>query len=410
MLDPQDASNLTGMDLVLDEHQEMLRESARAFVKINGGPAAFRANLAQEAGFDRGRLEAVAADGWFRLLVSPSRKGLGLGLTELALVMEAAGAGLMTEPIAEMAVSAWAISNGRAATGLGQVLTELMEGKRIVVPAIRDSVLPPEHSSGIISTNEHHGYQLTGKTPAVPVPDLVDDYLVNAETQEGTLVFSVRGHGAGLISKVISRKDGITIGKIDFPGVFLVEEALVAGREQGALIATQIYDRVLIGHVAEMLGVMTGAMELTLDYVRTREQFGKAIGSFQVIQHRMVDDSMALEVTRSLLYQTCKAFDEGRGQRAMVAALKAHASEAVLQIAKSAIQLHGAIGFTDEHDAGLFLKRAMGLSVQYGTSSEHRRRFEHLSGEEPQDSHPSKKTKRRPKKRRRGIFSGMSGS
>ena len=88
------------MDLVLDEHQEMLRESARAFVKINGGPAAFRANLAQEAGFDRGRLEAAAADGWFRLLVSPSRKGLGLGLTELALVMEAAGAGLMTEPIA----------------------------------------------------------------------------------------------------------------------------------------------------------------------------------------------------------------------------------------------------------------------------------------------------------------------
>jgi len=398
------------MDLVLDEHQEMLRESARAFVKINGGPATFRANLAQEAGFDRGRLEAVAADGWFRLLVSPSRRGLGLGLTELALVMEAAGAGLMTEPIAEMAVSAWAISNGRAATGLGQVLTELMEGKRIVIPAIRDSVLPPEHSPGIISTNEHHGYQLTGKTPAVPVPDLVDDYLVNAETQEGTLVFSVRGHGAGLESKVISRKDGITISKIDFPGVFLVEEALVAGREQGAQIATQIYDRVLIGHVAEMLGVMTGAMELTLDYVRTREQFGKAIGSFQVIQHRLVDDSMALEVTRSLLYQTCRAFDEGRGQRAMVAALKAHASEAVLQIAKSAIQLHGAIGFTDEHDAGLFLKRAMGLSVQYGTSSEHRRRFEHLSGEEPQDSHPSKKTKRRPKKRRRGIFSGMSGS
>lgn len=398
------------MDLVLDEHQEMLRDSARAFVKINGGPATFRANLAQEAGFDRGRLEAVAADGWFRLLVSPSRKGLGLGLMELALVMEAAGAGLMTEPIAEMAVSAWAISNGRAATGLGQVLTELMEGKRIVIPAIRDSVLPPEHSPGIISTNEHHGYQLTGETPAVPVPDLVDDYLVNAETQEGTLVFSVRGHGAGLISKVISRKDGITIGKIDFPGVFLVEEALVAGREQGAQIATQIYDRVLIGHVAEMLGVMAGAMELTLDYVRTREQFGKAIGSFQVIQHRIVDDSMALEVTRSLLYQTCRAFDEGRGQRAMVAALKAHASEAVLQIAKSAIQLHGAIGFTDEHDAGLFLKRAMGLSVQYGTSSEHRRRFEHLSGEEQQDSHPSKKTKRRPKKRRRGIFSGMSGS
>ena len=94
----------------------------------------------------------------------------------------------------------------------------------------------------------------------------------------------------------------------------------------------------------------------------------------------------------------------------MVAALKARASEAVLKIAKSAIQLHGAIGFIDERDAGLFFKRAMGLSVQYGTSSEHRRRFEYLSGEESDDSHPSKKTKRRLKRRRRGIFSGMSGS
>ena len=410
MLDLKDASNLKGMDLILHENQKILRESAQVFVKKNGGPAAFRANSAQEVGFDRGRLEAAAADGWFRLLVSPSRKGLGLGLTELALVMEAAGAGLMTEPIAEMAVSAWAISNGRAATGLGQVLIELMEGKRIVIPAIRDSVFPPEHGPGIISTNEHHGYQLTGKTPAVPIPDLVDDYLVNAETQEGTLVFSVTRHGAGLISEVISRTDGITTGKIDFPGVFLVEEALVAGREQGGKIATQIYDRILIGHVAEMLGVMTGAMELTLDYVGTREQFGKAIGSFQGIQHRIADDSMGPKVTRSLLYETCRAFDEGRGRRAMVAALKAHASEAVLKIAKSAIQLHDAIGLADEHDAGLFLKRAMGLSAQYGTSSEHRRRLEYLSGEEPDDAYPSKKTKRRSKKRRRSIFSGMSGS
>jgi len=399
------------MELVLDEQQTLLRESARAFVRRHAGPVPYRGIIEAGTGFDRERLKAAAADGWIGLLVSPGRGGLGLGVTELALVMEAAGEGLMTEPVAELAVAAWAMSAGGAATGLGDVLSQLMAGERLVLPAIHDAQTAEEDDPRIVSTNEHHGYQLTGETPAIAFAAMGDDYLVDASTQDGTLIYAVRQEGGGILCHKETRMDGTEIGRLEFPGVFINEESLVAGREQGARMAAHIYDRILIGHVAEMLGLMQGAMALTLDYVRTREQFGRPIGSFQALQHRLVDDSLALETARSLLYQTCKAFDGRRGQRAMAAALKAQASEAVLQVTKSAIQLHGAIGFTYEHDAGLYLKRAMALSVQYGTAADHRRRFEKLSQESETDERPdgSRRRKRVRKKRRRSVFAGMSG-
>lgn len=403
--------NFTAMELVLSEEQRMLRESARAFVKSTGGPNAYRRLLAQDLSFDRKRLEALGADGWLRILVSPAKGGLGLGLTEFALIMEAAGEGLITEPVAELTVAAWAISTGRAATGLGSTLDKLINGSLVVIPAIRDIETSATQAARILSTNEHHGYQLTGETPIIPYSDQGDIFLIDAATQEGTLIYAVRREGSGLVAHFAPRKDGILSGKLVFPGVFVVEDALVASRDQGPRMAASIYDRVLIGHVAEMLGVMEGAMALTLGYVQTREQFDRPIGSFQAIQHRMVDDALAIETTRSLLFQTCKAFDDGRAQRAMVAALKAYASEAVMQVTKSSIQLHGAIGFTEEHDIGLFLKRALGLSVQYGTASDHRRRFQILSEERKADpaADQSREGRRPRKKRRRSVFSGISG-
>jgi alkylation response protein AidB-like acyl-CoA dehydrogenase len=135
----------------------------------------------------------------------------------------------------------------------------------------------------------------------------------------------------------------------------------------------------LIGLAAEMLGVMEQALELALGYLKTRVQFNRPIGSFQARQHRAVNDYMDVELTRSLLYQVCAAVDAGQGTPAMIAALKARASEAVMSVTKSVIQMHGAIGFTDEYDAGLYLRRAMALSVQHGDAAAHRARFARLA-------------------------------
>ena len=106
-----------------------------------------------------------------------------------------------------------------------------------------------------------------------------------------------------------------------------------------------------------------------------RKQFDRPIGSFQALQHRSVNEYIEVETTRSLVFEACAAMDQGRGHTSMAHAVKAKASGYALRVCKAAIQLHGAIGFTDEHDIGLYLKRAMALAAAYGNDSFHRARL-----------------------------------
>jgi alkylation response protein AidB-like acyl-CoA dehydrogenase len=148
---------------------------------------------------------------------------------------------------------------------------------------------------------------------------------------------------------------------------------MLIGPNLAEAVLERHHDFALLAAAAELLGVMEGASELTLEYLKIRKQFGRAIGSFQALQHRAVDNYVLIESTRSFLYQTCE-----RGSplsSSIVSALKSYASGAALTVTKSAIQLHGAIGFTDEYDAGLYLKRAMWLSAHLGNEAAHRRRY-----------------------------------
>ena len=139
------------------------------------------------------------------------------------------------------------------------------------------------------------------------------------------------------------------------------------------MIVERLYGLSLLGAAAELLGAMTAVHEMTVEYLKTRKQFGRLIGSFQALQHRAVDSYALIATTESMLFQIARQ-GEAIGP-AMVSALKSHASDAALTVAKSAIQMHGAIGFTHEHDAGLYLKRVMWLSAQLGNASAHRKRY-----------------------------------
>ena len=193
-----------------------------------------------------------------------------------------------------------------------------------------------------------------------------------------------------MVCLVPREADGLEIvqrGRVDGTGhaalvlndVAVPEDAVIASGARGTEVAAATLDLVLLGTSAEMLGIMEQGLALALDYLGTREQFGRPIGSFQTLQHRAVNDHVDIELTRSLIYQVCAALDEGRGNRAMVAAVKARASDAVLSVTKSMVQMHGAIGFTDEYDASLYLRRAMALSSQYGNAAWHRKRYARLS-------------------------------
>ena len=124
---------------------------------------------------------------------------------------------------------------------------------------------------------------------------------------------------------------------------------------------------------------METAQEITLEYLRTRKQFGKLIGSFQALQHKAVDNYIRIEATRSLVFQAAASSDPGHVDSALAAAVKAQASEAAMLVTKSCIQLHGAIGFTDEHDIGLYLKRALLFSTLFGDEAQQRRRYARLT-------------------------------
>ncbi len=150
---------------------------------------------------------------------------------------------------------------------------------------------------------------------------------------------------------------------------------LIPSRQSSRSAVDALHDLALMALSCELLGVMEKAQETTFDYLRIRKQFGKLIGSFQALQHKAVDIYIRTEATRSLVYQVAANNDPYRIDPALAVAVKAKASEDALFVTQACIQLHGAIGFTDEHDIGLYLKRAMLLSSLLGNAAAQRRRY-----------------------------------
>lgn len=394
------------MELVLNDEQTLLRDSAEKLVSQFGGPTAHRNLRETDIGFDRARQKAIAEAGWISLMVPERDGGLGLGMTEMALVLQEAGRGLMTEPIAATAVCAYAIGAGRAATGMAETLRTLLTGERIIIPALQDPAAPAEQRERITASHYHYGYELTGERGSVPHVAAADAYLVDANTADGTIVIFVPSDLFGVDGTGSKTVDGGTSGTLALSeAAIMADDRLVAGTKQGEALAADLYDRLLICAAAEMLGIMEAALDLALEYVKTREQFGRAIGSFQAVQHRAVDDHMSIELTRSLLYQVCRAVDSGHGRRSLAAAVNARASESVLSVTKSAIQMHGAIGFTDEYDAGLYLRRAMTLAALYGNAGYQRNRYATLVDAEQESASTPRRRKR--KKAKKSIFASQ---
>jgi len=365
------------MELVLDEAQTILRESADKLIERHAGPARFRELRTTEHGFDRARLVEVAEAGWLSLLVPEERDGLGLGTTEAALVLEAAGRGLMTEPVAAVMAAARAVASGPET--MGAALEELTTGRSVVVPALHDPAAEDPEGTRVQAVAEDGGFRLTGQIGAVPGAAAADGFIVGARSGDGTVVCLVPRDAGGLEVVQRGRVDGTGHAALTLADVGIAPDAVIAQGARGTEVATATLDLVLLGTSAEMLGIMEQGLALAVDYLGTREQFGRLIGSFQALQHRAVNDHIDIELTRSLLYQVCAAMDEGRGNRAMVAAVQARASDAALSVTKSMVQMHGAIGFTDEYDASLYLRRAMSLSAQYGNAAAHRKRYARLS-------------------------------
>jgi len=296
---------------------------------------------------------------WFAMLLPPQRDGLGLGLTELGLVMQEAGRALAPEPIAASATSAAVLAEVEHVPVAATLLERVVSGDALVMPATGGADVRMIATRG--ST------RLDGACEGVAMAGACEGFLVDAAADTGRALAYVPRDAAGLVLAERNTVDGRPFARLSFDAVapqFVWE---------GPRAAERLHDVLLFAASAELVGVMSAALDMTVDYLKTRKQFGRPIGSFQALQHRAANDFASIVSARSFVFQVA---GQPTGLTSAVAsALKAHCGATALEVAKSAIQMHGAIGFTDEYDVGLYLKRAMWLSAWLGNEAEQRRRF-----------------------------------
>jgi alkylation response protein AidB-like acyl-CoA dehydrogenase len=356
------------MDLHLTSEQSLLRDSAAKFAAA-AGPKVARAARERTPGFSRSRLRHAAELGWLGILVPDAANGLGLGLTELALVLEQGGRGLICEPIGLAAISAAVLAQAQTPHPM---LQQVMDGERLIVPALQegghgDDPQAPR-TQAAKSGNE---VRLTGQKVFV-CADGADGFLVSASGRDGPVVGLVARDAPGCTLTTTQTVEGrrlATLNLADTPG------DLVMTHPSSPNAVEALHHLALFALAAELLGVMEKAQEITFDYLRIRKQFGKPIGSFQALQHQAVNVYIRTEATRSLVFQVAANNEAHRIDPALAIATKAKASEDAMAVTEACIQLHGAIGFTDEHDIGLYLKRAMLLSSLFGNAAAQRRRY-----------------------------------
>jgi alkylation response protein AidB-like acyl-CoA dehydrogenase len=350
------------MELILDPEQSLLVQSARTFGQRCAGGARLRGLADLPARFPARDFAAAAEAGFLSLLLSEDKGGIGLGLTELCLIAEELGAVLSALPVVAAIGGIVALAEGESAP---EVLDRCKAGTALVVFAgagrgERDAI----RAGG--------DRRLSGTRVAVPFASAAAGFVVDVPMEgEHALVYLPRAcSGLRIIEKIAV--DGTVLGEIVLDGV-AGSEVLARGAAAVSL-ARRIEIVLALGYAAELAGLMRAAAERTLDYLRLRHQFGRPIGSFQALQHRAVDDHVRIETTHALLYEVAKASPLGEETAALASAVKVKASEAALAVIASSIQMHGAIGFTDEHDIGLMLKRAMTLAATGGPVALHRGR------------------------------------
>ena len=359
----------------------MLRKSVQDFCARHSGVVRTRQLRGTEPGYDRAIWQEMADAGWAGIALPEAHGGLGLGLAELCVVAEELGADLAPEPFAAATVAAMILAGGDNVALQARLLPSIASGE--LLPAFAWQEAPNVGDPLAISmtlTADGAGFSLTGTKRFVPSAGGADGFVVTVIGPEGPAIVWVPAEATRLTIMPDLAFDGSTLSTVAFDGVRIASADIVASASVAPALLQQALDEALVLASAELLGNLSSAFRRTRDYACQRVQFGKAIGSFQALQHRMVDLFIQQELTRACVedaISACARSDmERRGLCASAA--KARASEAAVLIGRQSIQIHGAIGYADEHDIGLFLKRAVVRSAWLGTAAVHRKRFSAL--------------------------------
>jgi alkylation response protein AidB-like acyl-CoA dehydrogenase len=339
-------------------------------------------------GFDRKAWEEMAELGWAGILIPESYGGTGLGYLTLGLVLEETGRTLTASPLLSTALTATtALLLGGNETQKKKWLPRIAEGKAIGTLAVDEGAHHAPEKIALKAEKSGSGYKLNGNKVFVMDGGAADFIVVAARTsgkagdKNGITLFVVEGNASGLTREKLKSVDSRGIANLSFKDVNVAADAVLGSVDGGFGILEATLDRARAGVAAEMLGHSVQSFETTLDYLKTRVQFGQPIGSFQALQHRAAKMFTDLELTRSCVEAALQAIDREANDVPQLASLaKAKAGDAVHLISNEMVQMHGGIGMTDAHDAGLYLKRARVQERTFGGSSYHRDRYATLLG------------------------------
>jgi alkylation response protein AidB-like acyl-CoA dehydrogenase len=362
------------------QETDMLRESAVDFVRRTMDTKKLRARRGTLPGYEAATLGHMVELGWFGVLVPEAYGGLGLGFTEMAVVLQELGKGLMADPMLPAAFAGRVLQHGTNEALKLSLLPRLVEGGLLPCVAWQEAQggIDPK---AIATRAEADGDDvlLTGTKRFVAGAAGAGGFVVSARSGSGYGLCWVPSDAPGVSVRHEWRADETPSGVVELQSVRVSADDVVCAASEGGLAALErALDEAAVLAGAEMLGVMEAALQMALAYMRTRVQFGKPIGSFQALQHKTADLYVQQELVRAVLQDAVRELDRAGDalDRARLASrCKARASDAGLRVTREVIQLHGAIGFTDEYDAGLYLKRALVLSAFLGNAAAHRRRF-----------------------------------
>ena len=373
------------MALVLTEDQELIAKTARDFVDEESPVSRMRAlrDSKDPVGFSRDLWKQMAELGWVGIPFPESVGGAGMGFAELAVVLEALGRNLAPEPfVSSVLLGGQSLLLAGSDAQQSQWLTPLVKGEKLVSLAYQEAKSRYQVNR-IEATAEKtgNGYVLTGEKVHVLDGHVADAFVVSALTPGGVSLFLVPADADRLSRHRQLRMDSRGVATVKLDGVRVGVDALVGAEGQGGAVVEQVIERATVGLCAEMLGGMSQAFDLTVAYLKEREQFGVRIGTFQALKHRAAKLHIEIELARSSVMAATRAVDDDGPELAKLVSLaKARCSDAYLLAGNEGVQMFGGVGMTDEYDIGLYLKRARSTELAFGDSAWHRDRWARLSG------------------------------
>lgn len=374
----------------LTEEQTMIKDQASSWVTKQAPVQMFREmrDSGTEAGFTAETWAEMADMGWAGIIIPEEYGGTDLGYLTFGVVLEQLGQNLTASPLfASALVGAAAILRGGSDDQQKALLPGIADGSSIVTLALEEGPRHAPEKTALTAEKTANGFTLNGKKTFVLEGMSANSFIVVARTSgnagdtNGISLFVVPADAKGLSRTKLNTVDSRGYANLAFDGVEVSADDVLGKVDEGFAILEATLDRARAGLGAEMLGTASQAFEMTLEYLKTRVQFGQVIGSFQALGHRAAGFYSQKELARSCVEAALQAIDaDAANIDEMCSLSKCKVGDFLHDMSNELIQIHGGIGMTDEFDAGFYLKRARVLEAAYGNQAYHRIRYAELMG------------------------------